>query len=64
MNPPLDTDLLLLEQFSLVHLLSDTALCAAANLAYLKLEKENLALCDWVDNLQCVICQFNMNILL
>jgi hypothetical protein len=62
MNPPLDTDLLLPEQFSLVHLLSDTALRAAANLTYLKLEKENLALRDRVDNLQYVICQFNMHI--
>jgi hypothetical protein len=64
MNPPLDADLLLPEQFSLVHSLLDTALRAGANPAYLKLEKENLALRDQVDNLQCIICQFNMHILL
>lgn len=64
MGLPLDGDLLLPEQFSLVHSLSDTALRTAANLAYLKLEKENLALRDRVDNLQCVIFQFNMHILL
>ena len=29
-------------------------LCAAANLAYLRLEKDNMGLCDWVDNLQWV----------
>lgn len=42
------------EQFALIHSLSDTALRAAANVAYLKLEKENWALRDRVDNLQCV----------
>lgn len=58
-NPFQDTDLFLPDQFSMVHSLSDTALRAAANMAYLKLEKENIALRDRVDNLQCVICQFN-----
>jgi hypothetical protein len=42
------------EQFALIHSLSDTVLRAAANVAYLKLEKENWALRDRVDNLQCV----------
>jgi hypothetical protein len=42
------------EIFSLIHSLSDTVLRAAANAAYLKLEKENLDLRDRVDNLQYV----------
>jgi hypothetical protein len=55
-NPAWDTNHLSLEQLGLVSSLSDATLCAAGNLAYLRLEKENLALCDRVDNLQCVIC--------
>ena len=55
MNAPLDSNLLLPEQYSLVHSLSGTTLRTAANRAYLTLEKENIALRDWVDNLQCVI---------
>jgi hypothetical protein len=54
MNTTQGTDVLLPEQFSLVHSLSDTALRAASNRAYLKLEKENFALRDRVDKLQCV----------
>ena len=42
------------ENFTLIHSLSDTVLRAAANAAYLKLEKENRALRDRVDNLQYV----------
>ena len=62
MNAPLDSDLLLPEQYSLVQSLSDTTLRTAANRAYLKLEKENQALRDRVDTLQCVIYHFNMHI--
>ena len=43
-----------MEKLSLIHSLSDTVLRAAANAAYLKLEKENRALRDRVDNLQYV----------
>jgi hypothetical protein len=56
MNPSLDENRLSPDHFSLVHSLSDTTLRAAGNLAYLKLEKENLALRDRVDDLQCVFC--------
>ena len=42
------------ENFTLIHSLSDMVLRAAANAAYLKLEKENRALRDQVDNLQYV----------
>jgi hypothetical protein len=56
MNPSLDENCLSLDHFSLVHSLSDTTLRAAGNLAYLKLEKENLALRDQVDDLQCLFC--------
>lgn len=42
------------ENFASIHSLSDTVLRAAANAAYLKLENENRALRDRVDNLQCV----------
>lgn len=44
-----------MEQLALYHSLPDATLRAAGNLAYLKLEKENLALRDRVDTLQCVI---------
>jgi hypothetical protein len=43
------------QHYSLANLLSEEALRAAGNAAYLKLERENLALRDRVDSLQCVI---------
>jgi len=46
MDSPLDANRLSLEQIALVYLLSDTTLCTAGNLAYLKLEKDNFALCN------------------
>jgi len=55
MNSPLDGNCLSLEQIALVYLLSDTTLHVAGNLAYLKLEKENFALCNQLDDLQCII---------
>jgi len=55
MNSTLDANRLSLEQIALVHSLSDATLHAAENPAYLKLEKENIALRDQVDDLQCVI---------
>jgi len=55
MNSTLDANRLSLEQIALVHSLSDATLCVAENPAYLKLEKENIALRDRVDDLQCVI---------
>jgi len=55
MNSPLDGNRLSLEQIALVYSLSDTTLCAAGNPAYLKLEKENFALRNQLDDLQCVI---------
>ena len=42
------------EHLTLVQSLFDTVLHAAANAAYLRLKKENQALHDCVDNLQCV----------
>jgi hypothetical protein len=42
------------QQLTFVHSLSKEDLLAAANRAYLKLEKEILTLRDRVDNLQCV----------
>jgi hypothetical protein len=53
---PLDANHLSPQHFTLVHSLSGEVLRAAANQAYLKLEKENLALRDRLDNLQCVTC--------
>ena len=55
MDFSLDENRLSVERFALYHSLSDATLRAAGNLAYLKLEKENLALRDKIDTLQCVI---------
>lgn len=55
MDSPLDANRLSLEQIALVHSLSDATLRAADNPAYLRLEKENIALRDRVDKLQCVV---------
>ena len=55
MNSTLDANRLSLEQIALVHSLSDATLRAAENPVYLKLEKDNLALRDRVNNLQCVV---------
>jgi hypothetical protein len=44
-----------MEQLALVSSISDATLRAAGNPAYLNLEKENLALRNRVDDLQCVI---------
>ena len=55
MGSPLDSNRLSLEQLALVYSLSDATLRAAGNPAYLKLEKENLALRDRIDNLQYAI---------
>jgi len=55
MDSPLDANCLSLEQIALVYSLSDTTLRMAGNPAYLKLEKDNFALHNRVDELQCVI---------
>ncbi len=55
MNALLYSDRLSREQIAAVRSLSGATLRVADNLAYLELEKENLALRDRVDNLQCVI---------
>jgi len=55
MDSPLDANRLSLEQIALVYSLSDTTLRTAGNPAYLKLEKDNFALRNRVDELQCVI---------
>lgn len=52
MDPSLDERGLSVKQFTLYHSLPDATLRAAGNLAYLKLEKENLALRDRVNTLQ------------
>jgi len=56
MDSSLEKNRLSVERFALYHLLSDATLRASGNLAYLKLEKENIVLRDRVDSLQYVIC--------
>jgi hypothetical protein len=54
MHAPLDASHLSSQHYTLVHSLSGDVLRATGNKAYSKLEKENLALRDRVDGLQCV----------
>lgn len=53
-HSPLDASHLPPQHYTLVHSLSEEVLRASGNKVYLQLEKENLALRDRVDNLQCV----------
>lgn len=55
MTPHLDATHLAVERLVFAQSLSDITLHASGNLAYLKLEEENVALRGRVDQLQCVI---------